>query len=87
MEYDTWCSRITGLVSPTGSVSRWPVTWLPSEVGSAVSSSTLSGTIARILVLGVTGSARVSSQARSAPVTTVSTTSFTVQPCADRTAR
>ena len=38
-------------------------------------------------VPAVTGSARVSSQARSAPVTTVSTTSLTVPPCASRTAR
>ena len=42
------------------------------------------GTIARMLVVDVTASPRVISQARSAPETVASTTSLTVPPCALR---
>jgi hypothetical protein len=45
-----------------------------------VSERTLTGTIARTTVVGVTFSPRVSSQARSAPATVASTTSLTVPP-------
>ena len=86
--YDTWCSRMTGLASPTGSVSRCGVTWLPSDVGSANSSSTtLIGTIALIRVDAVTDSARVSSQPRSAPAMVARMTSLTLPPCSLRTLR
>ena len=48
---------------------------------------TLTGTSARTVAPSVSGSPRVIIQRRSAPVTTASTTSFTVPPHAVRTAR
>ena len=79
---------MTGLASPTGSVNKCGVTWLPSDVGSANSSSTtLIGTIALIRVEDVTASARVRSQPRSAPAMVASTTSLTEPPCSLRTLR
>ena len=57
--------------------------WSPQrEPGSA---RTLTGTMARTTVVGLTFSPRVSSQVRSAPLTVASTTSLTVPPCALRT--
>ena len=81
----TCCSRNAGLGSPTGrstSVDRTR----PSAAGASAP-CTHSGTIARTRLAEVTGSPRESSQARSAPVTTVRTTSFTVHPWAVRTSR
>jgi hypothetical protein len=48
---------------------------------------TLTGTMARTAVSAVSGSPLLISQRRRAPVTTASTTSLTVPPCALRTAR
>ena len=57
------------------------------ELGTSACPRTDIGTIALILDEEVTGSPRESSQLRSAPATTDSTTSFTVQPCAERILR
>ena len=61
--------------------------WLPSEVASSSSSMTETGTTARIWRSPPIDSARVISQARSAPVTVARITSLTVPPCASRTLR
>ena len=58
-----------------------------AELGTSASPRTDSGTIARSVDDAVTGSPRESSQLRSAPDTTLSTTSLTVQPCAARIVR
>ena len=83
----TCCSRNAGLGSPTGRSTR------------RRHGPTAGGAARRVGALHpqrhhrphpaaeVTGSPRESSQARSAPVTTVSTTSFTVHPWAVRTSR
>jgi hypothetical protein len=47
---------------------------------------TLTGTIARTVVVARTGSPRVVIHRRNAPATTVSTTSLTVPPCSLRIA-
>ena len=67
--------------------TRWAAIWLPSEVASSSSSITETGTTALILRMPRSDSARVISQARSAPVTVARTTSLTVPPCAWRTLR
>ena len=81
----TCCSRSAGLCSPTGRSTSVDST-RPSSTGASAP-DTHNGTIARIRRVEVTGSPRASSQARSAPVTTVRTTSFTVHPCAVRISR
>ena len=75
----TWCRRITALPSPTGRSTKYDDTRLPSSP-LCWSARTLTGTIARMVVVAVTASPRVSSQLRSAPDTVASTTSFTVPP-------
>ena len=62
--------------------TRLPSVPAVAELGTSASPRTDSGTIARSVDDAVTGSPRISSQSRSAPETTLSTTSFTVQPCA-----
>ena len=57
------------------------------ELGTSACPRTDIGTIARTDDDDVTGSPRDSSQERSAPATTDSTTSFTVHPCAERILR
>ena len=76
-----------GLDSPIGRLSRWPATWLPSEVGSRSLSMTPIGTIARSVRLPCTDSARVISQLRIAPVMVARMTSLTVPPWNRRTLR
>ena len=85
--YEIWCSRITGELSPTGRFTTEAITWAPSEVCSPSGSRMLIGTTARTPRVAVTLSPRAIIQARSAPATTASTTSFTVPPCIARTAR
>ena len=75
----TRCSRITGSGSPMGRSHRNAAIWLP-EPSPGV--RTLTGTIARIELLVVTGSPRVSIQARRAPARIVSTMSLIVPPWA-----
>lgn len=77
-----WDNRTTGLLSPTGRSMRKGATSLiacPGPVGTSSSGYTEVGAIARTVMLEVTGSPRDSSQLRSAPVITASTTSLTSQ--------
>ena len=74
----TCCRRSAGLGSPTGRSTSVDSTRPPASGLSGP--CTHSGTSARTRLVEVTGSPRESSQARSDPVTTVRTTSFTVHP-------
>ena len=67
--------------------TRLPSEPAVAELGTSASPRTDSGTIARSVEDAVTGSPRDSNQSRSAPDTTDSTTSLTVQPCAARIVR
>ena len=70
-----------------GRETRWAAIWVPSEVASSSSSITEIGTTALIWRRPDSDSARVISQARSAPVTVARMTSLTVPPCACRILR
>ena len=76
-------SRTTGLPSPTGRSTRNGATSLMAWPGPVASRSasgyTEVGAIARTVEVVVTGSPRESSQLRSAPAITASTTSLTSQ--------
>ena len=77
--------RATGSGSPTGRSTNSAEIWLPS-LPPVLRPRTLTGTIARTVVVARTGSPRVVIHRRSAPVTMVSTTSLTVPPCSLRMA-
>jgi hypothetical protein len=68
-------------------VTRLPSDPAVAELGTSASPRTDSGTIARTVDDGVTGSPLERSQLRRAPDTTLRTTSLTVHPCAARTRR
>ena len=82
---DTVLSRATGSGSPTGRSTKYAETWLP-DLPPAPRARTLTGTIARTVVVACTGSPRVVIQRRSPPATTARTTSLTVPPCSLRMA-
>ena len=76
-------NRTTALPSPTGRSRRNGATsliaWPGPDESSSSSGYTDIGAIARTVAVGATGSPRDSSQLRSVPATTASTTSLTSQ--------